>query len=115
MILRLFLLYIKLSYVDLDNEISKAELVIPDGDEYKAVLVVACTRYEASLEKNFKGAGFVVHKSGRQNKLKEVILLNLTTPELRRNFCHLGNAKEMVGGLELLIEKTQGPYGFMIV
>jgi hypothetical protein len=104
----------ELSKADIEDEIKKGELMIPDGDVYESVLVVACTQYDKGLEKSFNGAGFQVYASENIKKLNEVILLNLTSPERRRMFCGIENANE-IAGLEHLVKKTQGPHGFHIV
>ena len=91
---------------DIEDEIKKAELMIPDGEVYESVLVVACTKYDKRLEKRFNGSGFQVYASEKIQKLNEVVLLNLTSPERRRMFCGIENANE-IAGLEHLLKKTQ--------
>ena len=96
----------ELSKGDIEDEIKKAELMIPDGEVYESVLVVACTKYDKGLEKRFNGSGFQVYASEKIQKLNEVIPFNLTSPERRRMFCGIENANELAG-LEHLVKKTQ--------
>ena len=96
----------ELSKADIEDEIKKAELMIPDGEVYESVLVVACTKYDKGLEKRFNGSGFQVYASEKIQKLNEVIPFNLTSPERRRMFCGIENANE-IAGLEHLVKKTQ--------
>ena len=86
------------------DEINKAENMIPMGN-YVAVLIVACTQYGETIQKNFYGSGFQVFP-GKSGKLKEVILLNLSSPYLRAKLCGKNNPEE-IPGLEILVQKTQ--------
>jgi hypothetical protein len=88
---------------EIDDEIMKAERLIP-GDTFSTVLFIACTNYENNLMEGFGGKGFQVYPTG--TKLCEVILLNLTSPEIRAKFFGIGNPENIVG-LETLIKKTQ--------
>jgi hypothetical protein len=88
---------------EIDDEIMKAERLIP-GDTFSTVLFIACTNYENNLMEGFGGKGFQVYPTG--TKLCEVILLNLTSLEIRAKFFGIGNPENIVG-LETLIKKTQ--------
>ena len=86
------------------DEINKAENMLPMGN-YVAVLIVACTQYGQTIQKNFDGSGLQVFP-WRSGKLKEVILLNLSSPYLRAKLCGKNNPEE-IPGLEILVQKTQ--------
>jgi hypothetical protein len=92
---------------DILKEIIKAERMIPDKT-YCSVLVIACTNYTKQIVRGFNGNGFQIFPVSKKErgKLLEVILLNLTTSELRAKFC--GEDRPMgIAGLEILVNKTQ--------
>ena len=99
-----------LSLDNINKEIEIAERMIP-GDDYCAVLIVACMNYHESILKNFSGNAFQVYSSDAMKKLREIILLNLTSTEWRARFCGYHQA-ETVAGFEILVSKTRGPDGF---
>jgi hypothetical protein len=99
-----------LGTTDIDTEIGKAVRMIPDST-YRAVLVVACTSYSKEISSCFGGCGFFVYPTEGESDLLEVILLNLTSPELRARICGVDKS-EGIRGLEILIRKTHGHLGF---
>ena len=99
----------------INSEIEKATRMIPD-DTDSSVLVVACTNYTGEVLERFEGKGYHVHPYSADNddrKIDEVILLNLSSPELRAKLCGKNNA-EGLHGFEILVSKTQVHYGFNI-
>ena len=99
-----------LGTTDIDTEIWKAVRMIPDST-YRAVLVVACTSYSEEILSCFEGCGYFVYPTKGESDLLEVILLNLTSPELRARICGVDKS-EGIRGLEILIRKTHGHLGF---
>jgi hypothetical protein len=95
---------------DIHDEIEKSERMIPD-ETYDSVLFVACTSYHEDIQREFGEKGFHVFPAKANGKLREVILLNLTTPALRAQICGCSKFRGILG-FEILINKTQGELGF---
>lgn len=87
------------------KEIEKAENMIPDGEQYTSVLVIACTQYSKSIQNGFVRTGFQLFPI-QGLKLQEVILLNLCSPASRALFCGKSRT-DKIPGLEILVEKTR--------
>ena len=87
------------------DEIAKAELMVKPG--CPAFLFIAATQYSRSIQSRFPRNKdfFVMHNVPLVN-LKEVIVLDLTTPENRAEFFGCQNNELMKSGLETIIEKT---------
>ena len=100
----------KLSRGGIDDEISKAELMVePAGGvpDYPAFLFIAATQYTRDIQSQFpKGELFTVLKDVKLVNIKEVILLDLTTPANRAEFFCCTLNEQAKRGLEKIIDKT---------
>ena len=97
---------------EIDEEILRAERIIPD-DTYSAVVIIACTNYEKNIMEQFGGKGFQIYST--DGKIREVILLNLTSPQLRAKFCGKDSLSDGIPGLEILVEKTQSNFETLMI
>jgi hypothetical protein len=102
-----------LSNDDIEDEIIKAERMIPD-ETFSSILFIACTSYQKEIQMKLGSNGFLVYPSNKMRKLEEVILLNLTSPAWRSRVCGRENP-DGIPGFEILINKTQGDRGFYVV
>ena len=102
---------VKTSNAYLNDEIESAERMVPGcSGEYRAILIVAsCTGFHQEIQGRFDGSGYQVYKAEKNlEKLDEVVLLDLSSPEMRAKFIDTGSLEE-IAIIEWIVKQEPPP------
>ena len=70
-----------------------------------AVLIVASTRFYQNIQEGFGRSGYQVYKPRRNDKkLNEVVLLDLTSPDMQAKFFNT-RSLEKIAAIELIVNQ----------